>query len=56
MVGVVRQIDEYLFVPGMVMVSPAFLDGPGAGTLLVENAMVRLKNGGLAISPDSNAT
>jgi ABC-type lipoprotein release transport system permease subunit len=44
-VGVVRQIDEYLFVPGMVMVSPAFLDGPGAGTLLVENAMVRLKNG-----------
>jgi ABC-type lipoprotein release transport system permease subunit len=44
-VGVVRQIDEYLFVPGMVMVSPAFLDGPGAGTLLVENAMVRLTHG-----------
>ena len=44
-VGVVRQVDEYLFVPGMVMVSPAFLDGPGAGTLLVENAMVRLRNG-----------
>ncbi|MDQ1384026.1 MAG: putative transport system permease protein [Actinomycetota bacterium] len=44
-VGVVRQIDEYLFVPGMVMVSPAFLDGPGVGTLLVENAMVRLTHG-----------
>ncbi|MCU1464250.1 MAG: transporter permease [Actinomycetia bacterium] len=44
-VGVVRQIDEYLFVPGMVMVSPAFVDGPGAGTLLVENAMVRLTHG-----------
>jgi ABC-type lipoprotein release transport system permease subunit len=44
-VGVVRQIDEYLFVPGMVMVSPAFLQGPGAGTLLVENAMVRLTRG-----------
>src|SRR4029079_2633136 len=34
-VGVVRQVDEYLFSPGMVMVSPAFLDGPGKGTLLV---------------------
>lgn len=44
-VGVVRQIDEYLFVPGMVMVSPAFLDGPGAGSLLVENGMVRLTHG-----------
>jgi ABC-type lipoprotein release transport system permease subunit len=49
-VGVVRQVDEYLFVPGMVMVSPAFLDGPGKGTLLVENAMVRLKNGAADIS------
>jgi ABC-type lipoprotein release transport system permease subunit len=48
-VGVVRQVDEYLFVPGMVMVSPAFLDGPGAGTLLVENAMVRLTHGARGI-------
>ena len=49
-VGVVRQVDEYLFVPGMVMVSPAFLRGPGKGTLLVENAMVRLKNGNADIA------
>jgi ABC-type lipoprotein release transport system permease subunit len=44
-VGVVRQIDEYLFFPGMVMVSPAFLHGPASRTLLVENAMVRLTHG-----------
>jgi hypothetical protein len=44
-VGVVRQIDEFLFTPGMIMLSPAFVDRHGAGLLLVENAMVRLSRG-----------
>lgn len=44
-VGVVRQIDEFLFVPGMVMLSPAFVERYAPDTLMVENAMVRLKSG-----------
>lgn len=44
-VGVVRHVHEFLFVPGMVMPSPAFLDRHGSDLLLVENAMVRLANG-----------
>jgi hypothetical protein len=44
-VGVVRHVHEFLFVPGMVMPSPAFLDVHGSGTLLAENAMVRLAHG-----------
>jgi ABC-type lipoprotein release transport system permease subunit len=42
---VVRHVHEFLFVPGMVIPSPAFLDVHGPGTLLVENAMVRLTRG-----------
>lgn len=44
-VGVVRHVHELLFVPGMIMVSPAFLDSYGVDTLLVANAMVRLTHG-----------
>ncbi|MDQ6909248.1 MAG: ABC transporter permease [Actinomycetota bacterium] len=44
-VGVVRQIDEFLFVPGMVMLSPAFVERYAPDTIMVENAMVRLKRG-----------
>jgi len=44
-VGVVRTVDEFLFVPGMVMLSPGFLRSHGPGLLLVENAMVRLAGG-----------
>ena len=44
-VGVVRHVPEFLFVPGMIMLSPGFLATHGTGLLLVENAMVRLAGG-----------
>jgi hypothetical protein len=44
-VGVVRQIDEFLFVPGMILLPPAFLQKYGASSLLAENGMVRLTHG-----------
>ena len=44
-VGVVRHVHEFLFVPGMVMPSPAFLDRHRSDISLAENAMVRLAKG-----------
>ena len=44
-VGVVRHVHEFLFVPGMVMPSPAFLERHGSDIALAENAMVRLARG-----------
>jgi hypothetical protein len=44
-VGVVRQIGEFLLTPGMVMPSPAYFARYGAQSLLAENASVRLTHG-----------
>ena len=44
-VGVVRHVHEFLFAPGMVMPSPAFLERHGSDIALAENAMVRLARG-----------
>jgi len=50
-VGIVRQVEEFLFVPGMVMLSPGFVERYGADSLLVENAMVRLRRGAADMAP-----